>query len=159
MGADAMSSPSLIGNAGVHFVAARLSFMNLICAPTFRNVPNVDLLVSNESGSSTVSLQVKTSSSARRPKQYEWQMNWKSTKLNSETLYFALVDLKRFTELPDIFIVPSSKIFSWFQPPRVTPLWIAAWYKPTIEELNDYKNENGFNLLLKYLQTASPQSK
>jgi hypothetical protein len=158
MGADAMSSPSLTGNAGVYFVAARLSFMNLICAPTFRNVPNVDLLVSNESGSSSVSLQVKTSSSARRTTHYDWPMNWKSAQLNSKNLYFALVDLKAFTELPDIFIVPSSNIFAWFEE-RVTPLWKWPWYKPTFEMLTPYKNENGFSLLLNYLQTASRQSK
>jgi hypothetical protein len=151
-------STSLIGNAGAYFVAARLSAMGLICAPTFRNVPRVDLLVSDESGSSFVSLQVKTSSSARRKTYYEWPMNWTSARLNSPNLYFALVDLKRFAELPDIFIVPSTNIFAWFKK-RITPTWKWAWYKPSIDELIPYRNENGFNLLLSHLQTDSSQSK
>jgi hypothetical protein len=43
-------STALVGNAGAYFVAARLSAMGLICAPTFRNTPSVDLLVSDEKG-------------------------------------------------------------------------------------------------------------
>jgi hypothetical protein len=54
------------GTAGVYFVAARLNGMGFQCAPTFGNVPSVDVLVSNIDGSALISLQVKTITYALR---------------------------------------------------------------------------------------------
>src|SRR5947209_3027877 len=104
-----MATTALIGNAGAYFVAARLSHMGFVCAPTFRNIPAVDLLISKEDGSSAVALQVKTALTAMRERgrgenrksdHYEWSMNWTSARLNRPNLFFALVDLKEFKELP-----------------------------------------------------------
>jgi hypothetical protein len=114
---------SLIGSAGVYFVAARLNAMGLQCAPTFGNVPSVDILVSSIDGSALVSLQVKTTTYAmrergrgddKRPHHYEWDIGWKSARLDIPNLFFALVDLKSFAELPDVFIVPSRVIADYF---------------------------------------------
>ncbi len=96
-------STALIGTAGAYFVAARLSAFWLICAPTFRNIPGVDLLVSDPKGASFISLQVKTSMWAMRergrgedkkPYEYQWAMNWTSARQNESNLFFAFVDLK-----------------------------------------------------------------
>jgi hypothetical protein len=157
-------STSLIGNAGAYFVAARLSAMGLICAPTFRNVPTVDLLVSDENGSLSISLQVKTAWFAmrergrgeqRRPHHYEWSMNWKSARLNVPNLFFAFVDLKEFTELPDIFIVPSSVVSTYYEggDPET---WKWPRYHVDVEKLAPYKNEGGFNLILHHLEISPP---
>lgn len=53
----AANSAALTGAAGVYFVAARLNAMGFQCAPTFGNVPGVDILVSNLRGSALVSIQ------------------------------------------------------------------------------------------------------
>jgi hypothetical protein len=137
---------ALVGNAGAYFVAARLSALGLICAPTFRNTPKIDLLVSDETGVAFVSLQVKTAMWALRerggqPHHYEWAMNWTSARLDVQNLYFALVDLKEFEELPDIFIVPSHTVSAWFVEQNATPeTWSWPRYHPSVEILAPYKN-------------------
>jgi hypothetical protein len=143
-----MNLPSLTGSAGVYFVAARLNAMGLQCAPTFGNVPSVDILVSNLGGSAMVSLQVKTTMFAMRPRgrgenkkpyEYQWAIGWKSARLNTENLFFALVDLKEFAELPDVFIVPSKMIATYFEggDPKT---WTFARYHELIETLTPHKN-------------------
>jgi hypothetical protein len=51
----------LIGAAGVHFVAFKLSLRGLIALPTIRNTAGIDLLVSNPKTQRQAVLQVKTS--------------------------------------------------------------------------------------------------
>jgi|SRR5579875_2053457 len=139
---------SLIGSAGVYFVAARLNHLGLQCATTFGNVPSVDILVSNLNGSALISLQVKTTGYAlrekgrgenKRPYEYQWAIGWKSARLNVPNLFFALVDLKEFVELPDVFIVPSSVIAAYFEggDPKT---WTYARYHERVEKLSPYKN-------------------
>jgi len=139
---------SLVGNAGAYFVAARLSAMNLICAPTFRNTPNVDLLISDLTGSVTLSLQVKTAvwamreqgrGNQKKPHHYEWSMSWRSARLNNANLFFALVDLRNFEQLPDVFIVPSAIISEYYKggDPET---WKWPRYHESVENLAPYKN-------------------
>jgi hypothetical protein len=136
--------------------------MGLVCAPTFRNVPNVDLLVSDETGSETLSLQVKTAwwalrrrgrGEQRKPHHYEWSMNWKSARLNTGNLFFAFVDLKKFTELPDIFTVPSSIVAAYYEGGDPAT-WIWPRYHEDVETLQPYKNERGLKLILDHLKIA-----
>jgi hypothetical protein len=54
-------SNDLIGAAGVHFVAFKLSLRGLIALPTIRNTAGIDLLVSNPRTLHQAVLQVKTS--------------------------------------------------------------------------------------------------
>ncbi len=138
---------SLTGTAGVYFVAARLNAMNLQCAPTFGNVPSVDILVSSLNGSALASLQVKTTTDGlrmrgrgdeRKPHHYEWDIGWKSARLNIPNLFFALVDLKNFVELPDVFITPSKVIATYFEAGPKN--WPRARYHELIEKLDPYKN-------------------
>lgn len=141
-------SAQLTGVAGVHFVAARLSWLGLHAVPTTRNVQGPDLLVSNLSGSKAVSLQVKTTEwalrtrgrgSQKRPHHYEWEIGWSSARLNHADLFFALVDLKEFEELPDVFFVPSAHLFKYFEggDPKT---WTRARYHPPVEEIEAFKN-------------------
>jgi hypothetical protein len=137
-------NPSLTGSAGVYFVAARLNAMEF---QTFGNVPSVDILVSSINGSALVSLQVKTTMDGlrnrgrgdeKKPHHYEWDIGWKSARLNVPNLFFALVDLKGVAELPDVFIVPSSVIADYF---KAGPEgWPRARYHELIENLSHYKN-------------------
>lgn len=138
---------SLVGSAGVYFVASRLNAMELQCAATFGNVPSVDILVSSMGGSASICLQVKTTmwgmrwrgrGDDRKPHRYEWEIGWKSARLNDPSLFFALVDLNNFEELPDVFIVPSKVIAKYFA--AGPEGWPCARYHETIKNLEPYKN-------------------
>ncbi len=151
-------SNQLTGVAGVHFVAAYLSFLGFHAVPTTRNVRGPDLLVSNLDGSNCISLQVKTTMSAMRmrgraeekkPHHYEWDIGWSSARLNHHQLFFALVDLKNFEELPDTFIIPSEVIFTYFKEGD-PETWPRARYHPELEEVDHYKNN--WDLLRKALK-------
>ena len=145
---DEKYSHQLTGVAGVHFVAARLSYLGFHAVPTTRNVRGPDLLVSNNDGSKGVSVQVKTTAWAMRtrgrgdqkkPHHLEWDIGWSSAKIKSVRLIFALVDLKDFEDLPDVFLVPSRVIYEYFEEgdPKT---WRRARYHPEIEEIEQYKN-------------------
>lgn len=118
-------SSVLTGTAGVYFVASRLAIHGFHAAVTYGNAPHVDILVSLPDGSATLSLQVKASECALRtrgrgenkePHHYEWDVGMKSAKLHHLGLFYAFVNLKVGTEqLPDIFFVPSKRVFDWFK--------------------------------------------
>ncbi len=138
---------SFTGTAGVYFVAARLNGMGSQCAPTFGNVPSVDILVSNIDGSALVSLQVKTTmyglrekgrGDQKKPHRYEWDIGWKSARLDAPSLFFALVDLKNFDELPDVFVIPSHILATYFA--AGPEGWPRARYHELIATLALYKN-------------------
>jgi len=141
-------STQLTGVAGVHFVAARLSHCGYHAVPTTRNVRGPDLLVASIDGSKAVSVQVKSTAWAmrtrgrgknRKPHHYEWDIGWSSARENHRDLFFALVDLKEFKEMPDVFVVPSSVIYSYLEGGDPGS-WRRARYHPEISELDPYKN-------------------
>ena len=138
----------LTGVAGVHYVAAALTYLGFHAVPTTRNIAGPDLLVSTLDGSRGISIQVKTTAWAMRtrgrgekklPHHYEWDIGWSSAKFDHPNLFFALVDLKEFQELPDAFLVPSRTIFQYFEggDPKT---WPRARYHPEIHEIEQYKN-------------------
>jgi hypothetical protein len=142
-------SSQLTGISGVHFVAARLSFLGFHAVPTTRNIHGPDLLVSSIDGSKGISLQVKTTvwamrtrgrGNSKKPHHYEWDIGWASARENHPNLFFALVDLKEFQDMPDVFIVPSAIIFKYFEhgDPKA---WPRARYHPEIAEIELYKNK------------------
>jgi hypothetical protein len=121
--------------------------MELQCAPTSGNVPSVDILVSSINGSVLASLQVKTTmwglrwrerGDDRKPDHYEGEIGWKSARLNGSNLFFALVDLKNFEELSDVFIVPSKVIATYFA--RGPEGWPRARYHESVNILEPYRN-------------------
>lgn len=82
--------------------------------------PTVDLMVGDASGEGTVSLQVKTSNWAWRGRKrapetsfWQWDVGVKARTLRGESIFYAFVDLRSFSEslppttLPQVFIVPS----------------------------------------------------
>lgn len=111
---------ALTGAAGEHYVAFRLSEMGFPVALTRGGSPAVDLMVSGTDGRNAVSIQVKTSSGARReyvrkPENncWEWDVGKRAMKLRGERLFYAFVDLKwgeSHTSIPDVFIVQSDVV-------------------------------------------------
>ncbi len=116
------SNSQLTGAAGVHFVAARMNALGLHAAPTIRNVPGVDLLVSSLDGRKSAAIQVKTTEWASRTRgkgenKVIWEYQWacKFIEEKSESLFYAFVDLKNFDELPDIYLLPSHDVAKWYR--------------------------------------------
>jgi hypothetical protein len=142
------AKPQLTGVAGVHYVAAYLSYNGFHAVPTTRNVKGPDLLVSNLDGSETLSVQVKSTAWAIRtrgrgpgkaPHHCEWDIGWASAKCSAPRLLYALVDLKDLQELPDIYFVPSQTLYEYFKDgdPKT---WIRARYHPLIQDIAEYRN-------------------
>lgn len=143
-----MAKTQLTGVAGVHYVAAYLASLDFHAVPTMRNVAGPDVLVSTLNDSRGLALQVKTTRWAMRtrgrgknkkPHHYEWDIGWSSARINDPFLFFALVDLKEFEELPDVFFVPSQVIFEYFEGGDPNT-WRRARYHIEIDELSQYKN-------------------
>jgi hypothetical protein len=143
--------------AGVHYVAAHLAYLGFHAVPTTRNVAGPDVLVTNLTGSKAISLQVKTTIWALRtrgrgedkqPHHYEWDIGWGSAKLNHPHVLFALVDLKEFRQLPDVFHIPSKVIFEYFEggDPKT---WRRARYHEDVRKIEQCKNS--WDLLAKAL--------
>jgi hypothetical protein len=62
---------------------------------------------------------------------------------------FALVDLKNFEELPDVFIVPSGVISEYYKGGDPTT-WKWPRYHETVENLAPYRN--AWSILLRHLR-------
>jgi hypothetical protein len=56
---------SLIGAAGVHYAAYKLTLRGMLALPTVRNTPGTDLIVTSLYGRNHANIQVKTSQHAR----------------------------------------------------------------------------------------------
>ncbi|NBC09323.1 MAG: hypothetical protein GVY26_19210 [Bacteroidetes bacterium] len=117
-----MTKPKFIGEAGEHFVAYKLARRNLYVGLTLGNMPNIDLLLSSNSGLKSISIQVKTSKKAYRKKRhgsegYEWDVNAGVIGRHSIDFWYAFVDFKGAEDTqPDVYIVPS--------------LWVSDFVKP-----------------------------
>lgn len=96
----------LTGVAGEYFVAAELSRRGFIASITMRNSRGFDILATNENASRTVTIQIKTSQSARR----EWILNDKAEKGFSPEWFYVFVILNLPTERPHFHIVPSKDV-------------------------------------------------
>ena len=151
--------------AGVYWVMAKLNSMGKHCAPTFRGAPHIDIMVSNENGSRSVNLQVKTARNARRYRGHapnkvlhhcEWTMGEKCYSLNSEHVWFALVDLRdsNLDILPDVYLVPSVVIQASYNHVIETRFggepnsWKWKRYHPLIDELPQPNNWADIEALL-----------
>ena len=94
------------GVSGEYFVAAELSRRGYLCSITLKNTKGVDVLVSNESSSRLLGVQVKTNNGERKA----WLINKKAEKLSEDNLVYVFVNLKKLNELPEFYIVPSKVV-------------------------------------------------
>lgn len=93
----------LSGLAGEYFVAGELTRRGCIVTLTLRNTKAFDILVSNESATRAVTIQVKTNQYASR----RWVLNEKAEELFSESLFYVFVNLNGVSGQPTYHIVPS----------------------------------------------------
>lgn len=86
-------SNNLTGNAGEFFVCSQLSKKGLLTLMTPKNNPLFDIVVTNESGSEYIAIQVKTMGIENIA---GWKLSKKITvKKNNPKLYLVLVDLEK----------------------------------------------------------------
>ncbi|MDB4904210.1 MAG: aspartate ammonia-lyase [Mucilaginibacter sp.] len=98
----------LTGISGEYFVAAELSRRGFMASITLRNNDSVDIHASKLSSGKIFAIQVKTNQRGKR----EWTMSKKSElELHSnENFFYVFVILKKETERPEYFIVPSKDV-------------------------------------------------
>lgn len=122
---------SLTGAAGEHYVAYKLSAMGYPTALTRGGSPVIDLMVGDIGGNGSISIQVKTSSSARRvfkrdknkdKNRWEWDVGCKGKTLKGASIFYAFVNLKGTPSSirnphPEVFIVPSADVASYLERP------------------------------------------
>lgn len=99
-------SSGKIGIAGEYFVAGELTKMGYVASITLRNTKGVDILVSNETGSKTRAIQVKSS----MKKSNKWILNKKAEVEFNSNLFYVFVNIKEEKQRPDYFIVPSKVV-------------------------------------------------
>lgn len=144
----------LTGTAGEHYVAYKLSSMDIVVALPRDGSPTVDILASNMEGNKVIAIQVKTTEWATRDRgrgknrkahHLEFPLGHKSGRLKSDNLIFAFVDLNWrdwHEKQPDIYFVPSEFVFDFCKP------WIdkvkMVRFHIGIEELNRFKNNWNF---------------
>lgn len=117
MGKPFRRGTALVGAAGEHFVAYRLSAMGFPVALTRGGSQSIDLMVGDIGGTAAVSLQVKTatrawhnSKSKPEKSRWEWDVGPRSAKLCGEAIFYAFVDLRGGEGLPVVYIVPSAVV-------------------------------------------------
>ena len=140
---------NLTGTAGEHYVAYKLSCLGLIAALPRGGAMGIDVLVSNEDGSRTLAVQVKTTDWAMRtrgrgkdkvPFELQFPLGYKSAKIDNPSLVFAFVDLRgiRTETMPDVYLVPATFVSAHCQP------WIEdakmVRFHIGIDKLTEFKN-------------------
>src|ERR1019366_1543972 len=96
----------LAGVSGEYFVAAELSRRGYICSVTLKNTKGIDILVTNESATRTIGIQVKTNQNDRRA----WVLNNKAEEFYADDLFYVFVNLVGIGQIPEYYIVPSKTV-------------------------------------------------
>lgn len=99
-------SSILTGVSGEYFAAAELSRRGYVASITLRNTKGIDIIATNEQGSKTINIQVKTSGKNTRG----WMLNKKAEDMNDKNMFYILVRLNSINQRPSFHIVPSADV-------------------------------------------------
>ncbi len=130
--AEPTGDKSLIGAAGVHFVAAELSLRGLIALPTIRNTAGVDIVAVNKGGSWQANIQVKTS----RSKASFWPIGKHYASWCQPTNYYVFVRFIRAERRFEAFLESAARVTSDVRQRieadkrRGLKEWAPCWYLP-----------------------------
>jgi hypothetical protein len=102
---------NLTGASGEYFVAAELSRRGFISSVTLKNTKGIDVLVSNESASKIIGIQVKTNYGNAR----DWVLNEKAENFHNKNLFYVFVILNGVGQLPEYYIVPSKTVSTFIK--------------------------------------------
>ena len=104
-----VSKSTVLGAAGEHYAMCQLLRRGLIAALAPAGVPNADIVVTDDIGSSLCAVQVK--SRVEKGGDGGWHMKKKHEDIASAALFYAFVDFGReLTDQPQCFIVPSTVV-------------------------------------------------
>lgn len=134
-------SKTLSGVAGEYFVAAELSRRGYIASLTLKNTKGIDLLVSNEDGTKSIGIQVKTNQGIEK----SWVLNEKNEEYDSQTLIYIFVN-SLSEKIPNFYIVKSNDVAEyikenhqkWFNSPNKKG---GKHKTTTIRKFNDYEEQ------------------
>lgn len=99
---------TIIGAAGEHYVMCQLLRRGMIAALAPAGVPDADIIVSNNVGSSLAAVQVKA---RRNVGKGGWVLKAKHEKIKRPLLFYAFVDFgKGLDAVPQSWIVPSEAV-------------------------------------------------
>ena len=125
---------------GVYLCAAELSRRGFIVTPTSRNAQGIDLLIANNIGTKTYSIQVKTNATTFN----FWLLGEKNQTLKSASLFYIFVNLRK--KNVEYYIVPSAYVVKNIQVSKSISKKTnkkSMWY---VFKLNDAKKfENKWN--------------
>lgn len=93
----------LAGVAGEYYVAAELSRRGFIASISLRNTRGMDILATNQDGTRSVTIQVKTTQKTGR----SWLLSEKAESFVSKTHFYVFVRLGGREERAEFHIVPS----------------------------------------------------
>ena len=149
------SASAIIGACGEFFVASYLTGCGFIVALPRSGVPGLDMLVSNESGSVSFRVQVKTGrepfgKSDKRPI-HLWRTSYSVLENPSSSLLFAYVTLGDWPEndaAPDVLFVPNSNVQACLrqlqeEKSNFPCFWIFD------DDADKYRGQNGLNTFTK----------
>ena len=100
-------SSILVGVAGEYFAAAELSRRGYIASITLRNTKGIDIIATNEEGTKSINIQVKSTSKSSRG---GWILNQKAEQMSEKNLFYIFVKIPKDNEIPLFHIVPSRNL-------------------------------------------------
>lgn len=99
-------SKQITGMRGVYLVAAELSRLGFVVAPTSRGAKGTDLLVTDEEGTKAFTIQVKTKTGASE----YWLVGEQTKTISSPSLVCVFVELDAEGLRAAFFVVPSQTL-------------------------------------------------
>lgn len=102
-------SSILTGVSGEYFAAAELSRRGYVASITLRNTKGIDIIATNEEGSKTINIQVKTSGLKTRG----WILNKKAEEMTDENMFYIFVRLTALDERPFFHIISSADVANY----------------------------------------------
>jgi hypothetical protein len=99
----------LVGAAGEHYVAYKLSSFGMSVALTRDGSDVIDLMAGDILHGTAIAIQVKTARNARKSKYWEWSVGRKPLGLKDSNLVYVFIDLlegSKEKSPPTVFVVP-----------------------------------------------------
>jgi hypothetical protein len=133
---DPTPDKSLIGAAGVHWVAAHLSLRGLIALPTIRNTAGVDIVAVDKEGSWVANIQVKTS----RSKATFWPVSSRFSAWVGRDNYYAFLRYLKRERRFEVFLEHADQVANEVADRIVVNRkkgladWTPCWYLPEHHE-------------------------
>ncbi len=104
--------PSILaGVAGEYYVAAELSRRGYIASISLKNTRGIDILATNQEGTRSVTIQVKTNQLSKAA----WLINQKGENYVASTHFYVFVMLASILDRPCYYIVPSKDVAAYIK--------------------------------------------